>query len=113
MRQRRYTEEAKALLVSQFLAQREAYGISLRAFAGINGIPYYTMRDMYRDPRFNQKWKDRYCFSTQDNPAAGRIIRNRAEIGPVRIDQEEMLAPARKKREKDLMGQEGCLVRIG
>ena len=67
MKQRRYTEEEKRAIVNTFLERRRAEGISLRWYACESGIPYYTLRDMYRDSRYNSEWMNRYSYSTQDN----------------------------------------------
>ena len=53
MKQRRYTPDEKSEIMLTFIERRKTEGISLRCYAGEIGIPYYTMRDMYRDPRYN------------------------------------------------------------
>lgn len=66
MGQRRYTYEEKKNIITTFLRRRKTEGISLRWYSSEIEIPYYTIRDMYRDSRFNPEWKDRYSYSTQD-----------------------------------------------
>lgn len=60
MKQRRYTPDEKSEIMLTFIERRKTEGISLRCYAGEIGIPYYTMRDMYRDPRYNPEWDRRY-----------------------------------------------------
>ena len=76
MKQRRYTPDEKSEIMLTFIERRETEGISLRCYAGEIGIPYYTMRDMYRDPRYNPEWDRRYEYSTQDNPSAGKRMKS-------------------------------------
>lgn len=86
MKQRKYTPEEKTAIMLLFLKRRKAEGISLRNYAGEIGIPYYTMRDIYRDPRYNPEWALRYLYSTQDNPSLRRKNRTANEpVGFVRI----------------------------
>ena len=83
MKQRRYSEEEKLNLVSEFLRRRSEEGISIRQFAGEKDIHYYTFRDFYRDPKYNPEWEGRYEYSPQDNPAAGReAIKKRKDKTP-------------------------------
>ena len=70
-RRGKYSEEEKKKLVGTFLKRRKEEGISMRMFAGSVGIPYYTFRDFYHDPKYNPDWENRYEFSPQDNPEAG------------------------------------------
>ena len=79
MKQRKYTPEEKRNITCLFIQRRKEEGISLRNYAGEVGIPYYTMRDMYRDPRYNPEWEHRYEYSTQDNPCAGRKAKSKSE----------------------------------
>ena len=97
MKQRRYTPDEKSEIMLTFIERRKTEGISLRCYAGEIGIPYYTMRDMYRDPRYNAgeigipyytmrdmyrdprynpEWDRRYEYSTQDNPSAGKRMKS-------------------------------------
>ena len=76
MKQRRYTDTEKKILITTFLERRRKEGISLRWYACEVGIPYYTLRDMYRDNRYNSEWRNRYQYSTQDNYSKERVEDN-------------------------------------
>ena len=34
-------------------------GLSIREFANLKNIKYYTFRDWFRDRRYNSKWQER------------------------------------------------------
>lgn len=53
----RYTEEFRKNTVDRFLAQEEgAEPVSMREFAAMNGLKYYTLRDWVRDERYRRKY---------------------------------------------------------
>ncbi len=53
-----YTDREKRELISDFLKRRKTTGISLADYSVIANVPRYTMRDWYRDPRYNPQWQE-------------------------------------------------------
>lgn len=47
----------KVAIMRTFLKLRKGEGSSIRNYAVEMSIPYYTMRNMYWDLRYNTKWK--------------------------------------------------------
>lgn len=52
----KFTDEEKKRMVSRFLDERKRTGIGVERYSAIIGVPRYTFRDWYRDPRFNPEW---------------------------------------------------------
>lgn len=52
-----YTKENRKEAVENFWRRRdEGEYLSVRTYAALIGIPYYTFRDWYRDPRYNGRF---------------------------------------------------------
>lgn len=50
-----YTKEMRKKAVEDFWKQKDEYKpLSIRTYAALIGVPYYTFRDWYRDPRYNE-----------------------------------------------------------
>lgn len=59
---------------------------SLRWLAGEYGLSYYTVRDWFRSPKYNSRWKERNHYSSQvrrltneDNISFFCIVNNKEE----------------------------------
>lgn len=52
-----YTMEMKKKAVEDFWNQKDKDNLlSIRTYAALIGVPYYTFRDWYRDPRYNRRF---------------------------------------------------------
>lgn len=52
-----YTIEMKKKAVEDFWNQKDKDNLlSIRTYAALIGVPYYTFRDWYRDPRYNGRF---------------------------------------------------------
>lgn len=52
-----YTIEMKKKAVEDFWNQKDKDNLlSIRTYAALIGVPYYTFRDWYRDPRYNRRF---------------------------------------------------------
>lgn len=52
-----YTIEMKKKAVEDFWNQKDKDNLlSIRNYAALIGVPYYTFRDWYRDPRYNRRF---------------------------------------------------------
>lgn len=57
----KYSDKEKKRIMDRYWEMKLSDpGLSLRQFAGMQGIGYYTFRDWYRDPRYNRFWSMRY-----------------------------------------------------
>lgn len=66
MKQSAYTSEMKAACIEAFWKRKDIDPLhSIRDHAAASGVPYYTFRDWYRDPRYNARFSRRheYCSS--------------------------------------------------
>ena len=52
-----YTNEMQKRAVKEFWKKKdEDSSFSIRTYSALIGVPYYTFRDWYRDPRYNGRF---------------------------------------------------------
>lgn len=52
-----YTKEMREKSLENFWKQKDEDNLlSIRTYAALIGVPYYTFRDWYRDPRYNKRF---------------------------------------------------------
>lgn len=56
----RFSDEEKRRMVEAFIEYQRKDRTTLEAYAAHIGIPYYTFREWYRDPRYNPEWYRRH-----------------------------------------------------
>ena len=56
----KFSDEEESRMIENFLKKQRETGISIEAYASLIGIPRYTFRDWYRDPRYNPEWEDKH-----------------------------------------------------
>ena len=55
-----FSDGEKRDIVSAFNEEKERTGIGITTYAALIGISRYTLRDWYRDPRYNDKWMEQH-----------------------------------------------------
>ena len=59
------TNEERKAIIDRFLEERKN-GVSLREFSNKENIPYYTLRDWFRDARYNRDyWEIKEEYKTK------------------------------------------------